>query len=567
MKMDKMYMPTLKEDPQDAEIASHRLLLRAGMIRKSATGIYSYLPLGYRVIRKIEDIVREGMDKYGAQEVLMSALQPQEIWEESGRWSKFGPEMFRLKDRNNRDYCLGPTAEEYFTTLIKDEIKSYKQLPLNIYQIQTKYRDEKRPRFGINRAREFTMKDAYSFDKDVDGMRASYQNMWDAYEYIFNKIGVDYRVVQGDSGLMGQGRSHEFIAMAETGEGVIVYSNESDYAATDEKCIVTLPEIKKEDAKEIEKISTPDTKTIEDLSKLLDVDASKFVKSVALKSSDEYFLVLIPGHRELNLNKFLSHVQISENEIEMATDEDIVNKFGSVPGYIGPVGLNDRVKIVVDERVTKMSNFITGANQEGYHISNVNYGRDFEGDIATDLLMIQEGDKGPNGEDLIFARGIEVGNIFELGQKYSKPLNAKFLDENGKEQYFEMGSYGIGTTRTVTAIIEQNYDEDGIIWPESIAPYNTIITVVKVGDEIQDLLAEKLYNDLVSKGIEVLLDNRKERPGVKFADRDLIGIPNRITVGRDAVEGYVEFSTRKEKKNIKINYKEVVEKLSKKNNF
>lgn len=563
MKMDKMYMPTLKEDPQDAEIASHRLLLRSGMIRKTAAGIYSYLPLGYRVIRKIEDIVREGMDKFGGQEVLMSALQPQEIWAESGRWSKFGEEMFRLKDRNNRDYCLGPTAEEYFTTLIRDEIKSYKQLPLNIYQIQTKYRDEKRPRFGINRAREFTMKDAYSFDKDIEGMKASYENMWDAYEYIFDKIGVDYRVVQGDSGLMGSGRSHEFIAMAETGEGVIVYSEESDYAATDEKCAVVLEMPAKEDAKDLVKIETPNASTIEDLSNLLNISKEKLVKSVALKAGDEYFLVLIPGHRELNINKFLSFVQVSENEIEMANDQDIVQVFKSAPGYMGPVGIGEKVRIIVDARVKEMSNFISGANESGYHIENINYGRDFEGEICEDLIMVQEGDKGPNGEKLIFARGIEVGNIFELGQKYSKPLGATFLDENGKEQYMEMGSYGIGTTRTVTAIIEQNYDEDGIIWPESIAPYRVIITVVKVGDPIQDEFAEKIYDKLTDMGIDVLLDNRKERPGVKFMDRDLIGIPHRITVGRDAAEGIVEYSNRRDKENIKTSYDELISMFSK----
>lgn len=561
MRMEKMYMPTLKENPQDAEIASHKLLLRAGMIRKSASGIYSYLPLGLRVIKKIEQIVRNSMDKFGAQEVLMSALQPQEIWEESGRWDKFGEEMFRLKDRNGRDYCLGPTAEEYFTTLIRDEIKSYKQLPLNIYQIQTKYRDEKRPRFGINRAREFTMKDAYSFDKNVEGLKKSYQNMWDAYIDVFDTIGLDYRIVEGDSGLMGTGRSHEFIAMAETGEGVIVYSNDSDYAATDEKYKVSLPILEKEEPKEKEKVHTPGVKTIEDLSKFLLIDKSKLLKSIAFTTKDESYLVLIPGDRELNINKFLAFAQISENEIEMASDEDIINKFGSQPGFIGPIGLNKDVNVIIDSRVENMSNFVIGSNEADYHILNVNYGKDFEAEIAEDILMIQEGDKGPNGEELIFARGIEVGNIFELGQKYSKPLNAKFLDENGKEQYFEMGSYGIGITRTVTAVIEQNYDEDGIIWPESVAPYKAIITIVKLGDENQVKLAEEIYQELISAGVEVLLDDRNERPGVKFKDRDLIGIPHRITVGRDASEGFVEYSTRKEKDNIKLSVQEAIEKI------
>ncbi|MGY3775987.1 proline--tRNA ligase [Helcococcus sueciensis] len=560
MKMDKFYMPTLKEDPQDAEIASHRLLLRAGMIRKSASGIYSYLPLGYRVIRKIENIVREGMDKYGAQEVLMSALQPQEIWEESGRWSKFGEEMFRLKDRNNREFCLGPTAEEYFTTLVRDELKSYKQLPLNIYQIQTKYRDEKRPRFGINRAREFTMKDAYTFDKDQQGLEESYQNMWDAYEYIFDKIGLDYRIVEGDSGIMGSGVSHEFIAMAETGEGVVVYSDETDYAATDEKAKVTLSISEKEDALELELIDTPNAKTIEELSQFTGEDKSKFAKVIAMKTEDENFMIVIPGHRELNILKFLSHFKIAENEIEMMTDDEII-ALGSHPGFMSPIGLKD-VRVIVDERITQMSNFYTGANQIDKHYKNVNYGRDFEGEVVEDLLMIEEGDKGPNGEELKFARGVEVGNIFQLGTKYSETLNAKFLDENGKEQYFVMGSYGIGITRTVTAVIEQNYDEDGIIWPESIAPYKVIITIVKTGDKDQEELANKIYEELMDKGVEVLLDNRKERPGVKFKDRDLIGIPHRITVGRDAKDGLVEYSTRKEKENISIKYEEIIEKLN-----
>lgn len=559
MKMDKFYMPTLKEDPQDAEIASHRLLLRAGMIRKSASGIYSYLPLGYRVIRKIENIVREGMDKYGAQEVLMSALQPQEIWVESGRWSKFGEEMFRLKDRNNREFCLGPTAEEYFTTLVRDELKSYKQLPLNIYQIQTKYRDEKRPRFGINRAREFTMKDAYSFDKDQQGLEESYQNMWDAYEYIFDKIGLNYRVVQGDSGIMGSGVSHEFVAMAETGEGVVVYSDESDYAATDEKAQVTLTMPEKEEALEMELVDTPNVKTIEELSQFTGEDKAKFAKVIAMKTKDENFMILIPGHRELNILKFLSHFKIAENEIEMMADEDII-AMGSHPGFMSPIGLKD-VRFIVDKRITEMSNFYTGANQVDKHFKNVNYGRDFEGEVVDDLLMIEEGDKGPNGEELKFARGVEVGNIFQLGTKYSETLNAKFLDENGKEQYFVMGSYGIGITRTVTAVIEQNYDEDGIIWPESIAPYKVIVTIVKTGDEDQEELANKIYDELTNAGVEVLLDNRKERPGVKFKDRDLIGIPHRITVGRDAKDGIVEYSTRREKENISINFEEIIEKL------
>ncbi|WP_103981597.1 proline--tRNA ligase [Helcococcus massiliensis] len=561
MRMNKFYMPTLKEDPQDAEIASHRLLLRAGMIRKSASGIYSYLPLGYRVIRKIENLVREGMDKFDGQEVLMSALQPQEIWVESGRWDKFGEEMFRLKDRNNRDFCLGPTAEEYFTTLVRDELKSYKQLPLNIYQIQTKYRDEKRPRFGINRAREFTMKDAYSFDKDQAGLEASYQNMWKAYEYIFDRMGIDYRVVEGDSGLMGTGVSHEFIAMAETGEGIIVYSDQSDYAATDEKAAVTYQITDKEEAKEMEEISTPNVKTMEELENFTSIPREKMAKAIALKAEDQYFIVLVPGNRELNMNKFLNYVGISENEIEMMSDQDIEEITGGPAGFTGPIGLSDKVKLLIDSRISQMTNFVVGANKADAHYINVNYGRDFEAEVVEDLLMIEETDLGPNGEKLEFARGIEVGNIFQLGEKYSKPLHATFLDENGKENYFVMGSYGIGITRSVTAIVEQNHDEDGIIWPENLAPYRVIITIVKHNDQDQVDLAEKIYQELTDRGVEVLLDDRNERPGVKFKDRDLIGIPHRITVGRDASQGIVEYSTRKEKENKNMDYKEVLELL------
>lgn len=559
MRMKNYYMPTLREDPAEAEIASHRLLLRAGMIRKSASGIYSYLPLGFRVIKKIENIVRNGMDKFGGQEILMSAIQPQEIWEQSGRWQNFGPEMFKLKDRNGRDFCLGPTAEEYFTTLIRDEVKSYKQLPLNIYQIQTKYRDEKRPRFGINRAREFTMKDAYTFDKDVESMQEAYQNMWDAYVYIFDKIGINYRVVQGDSGVMGGNVSHEFIALAETGEGVIVYSDESNYSATEEKCVVVYSENKKEEPKEIVKIDTPDVKTIQELEEFTGLEGHKFAKVIALKAAKEFVFVVVPGDRELNMSKLLPVLQIPEHEIEMMNDEDILKVTGAKPGFSGPVGLKEKVRIIVDSRIANTSNMICGANEDDKHLVNVNYGRDFEGEVVDDLLLVKPGDKGPEGEELKFARGIEVGNIFQLGTKYSVPLNATFLDENGKEKPFVMGSYGIGITRTVTAIVEQNYDEKGIIWPESVAPFKVIITVINTNDDEQMKLADEIYSKLESLGVEVLLDDRKERPGVKFNDRDLIGIPHRVTVGKKSSERLVEYSTRREMENKEVSVEEVLE--------
>lgn len=560
MRMSKFYMPTLKENPAEAEIASHKLLLRSGMIRKSASGIYSYLPLGYRVVRKIENIVREEMDRFGAQEILMSAIQPKEIWEESKRWYTFGPEMFKVKDRNEREFCLGPTAEEYFTVLIKGEINSYKQLPLNIYQIQTKYRDEKRPRFGINRAREFLMKDAYSFDKDISGMEKAYMNMWKAYEAVFDRLKLNYRIVQGDSGAMGGNSSHEFIALSDTGEGVICYCDESGYAATDEKAKVVYEVDKSGEMSETEKINTPDMKTIEEVSNFLKVESFRCAKAVNLKVESKPIVVLIPGNRELNFAKLSAYLKVPEHEMVMMNDEEILN-MNSYPGFTGPLNLNEDVRIIADRRVTEIKNLIVGGNEKDIHIKNVNYKRDFEGEIAEDLLMIEKYDKCPlSSNELKFARGIEVGNIFQLGTKYSESLNVKFLDEDGKEKYFYMGSYGIGITRSVSAIVEQNNDEKGIVWPMSVTPYQVIITVINMKDEKQSELGEKLYNEFLKKGVEVLFDDRNERPGVKFADRDLIGIPVRITVGKKAGEGIVEYSLRKDGENFEIGFEEAVSK-------
>lgn len=560
MRMSKFYMPTLKENPAEAEIASHKLLLRSGMIRKSASGIYSYLPLGYRVVRKIENIVREEMDRFGAQEILMSAIQPKEIWEESKRWYTFGPEMFKVKDRNEREFCLGPTAEEYFTVLIKGEINSYKQLPLNIYQIQTKYRDEKRPRFGINRAREFLMKDAYSFDKDISGMEKAYMNMWKAYEAVFNRLKLNYRIVQGDSGAMGGNSSHEFIALSDTGEGIICYCDESGYAATDEKAKVVYEVDKSGEMSETEKVSTPDMKTIEEVSNFLKVESFRCAKTVNLKVESKPVVVLIPGNRELNFAKLSAYLKVPEHEMVMMNDEEILN-MNSYPGFTGPLNLNEDVRIIADRRVTEIKNLIVGGNEKDIHIKNVNYKRDFEGEVAEDLLMIEKYDKCPlSSNELKFARGIEVGNIFQLGTKYSESLNVKFLDEDGKEKYFYMGSYGIGITRSVSAIVEQNNDEKGIVWPMSVTPYQVIITVINMKDEKQSELGEKLYNEFLKKGVEVLFDDRNERPGVKFADRDLIGIPVRITVGKKAGEGIVEYSLRKDGENFEIGFEEAVSK-------
>jgi len=555
-------MPTLREVPAEAEIPSHQLLLRAGMMRKLVSGVYSYLPLGYKVIRKIEGIVREEMNRQGAQELLMSAIQPKELWEESGRWSTFGPEMFRLKDRNDREFCLGPTHEEYFTSLIKDEVRSYKQLPLNLYQIQTKYRDEKRPRFGVIRAREFIMKDAYSFDKDEEGMKESYRKMWEAYDKIFTRLKLKFRVVEGDSGAMGGNSSHEFIAMAETGEGVIAYCDACDYAATDEKAKVVYSLESNEVEKELEKVHTPNVTTIDELQKFFNIEGNRFGKALIYVAKGEPVVVIIPGDRELNETKLVNYLGIPEHELAMA-DESIIEEITNAKkGFTGPIGLKDGVRLIVDSRITKMKNLIVGGNETDYHYKNANYGRDFKGEIAEDLLLVEEGDICHKcGAPLKMDRGIEVGNIFQLGTKYSSSLNAKFLDEDGKEKPFIMGSYGIGVSRTVAAIVEQYHDENGIIWPLVVAPYHVIITVVNSNNEEQSLLGEKLYNELTNEGIEVMLDDRKERAGVKFNDRDLIGIPIRITVGKKAGENIVEYSLRKDNEKVEISADEVLKRV------
>ena len=561
MRMSKMFFKTLREDPSEAEIASHKLLLRGGFIKKSASGIYSYMNLGYRVIRKIEAIVREEMDSHDAQEINMSAVQPRELWEESGRWDTFGPEMFKLKDRNDREFCLAPTAEEFFTDLVRSDVNSYKKLPINIYQIKTKYRDEKRPRFGINRAREFLMKDAYSFDKTQEDMVASYKNMWDAYENIYDRLELDYRIVRGDSGAIGGNESHEFTALSDVGEGVITYCDSCDFSATDEKAEVAYKyDNSSEDIKELEKVETKGVKTIDDLAELLKVDKDRCLKAVDLMVKGQKIVVFIPGSRELNLTKLIKHLGCAEHEIEMMGDEDI-KAMGSFPGYTGPIGLKaDR--LIADERVKNIKNMVIGANEENYHYMNYNLSDNEKFEFVDDLLMIAEGDVCPKcGGKLEFKRGIEVGNIFQLGQKYSKSMKATFLDENGKDEYFWMGCYGVGISRTVSAIVEQNNDEKGIIWPISSCPYEAIVTIVNVKDEEQNKLAEEIYQKLLAEKVEVLLDDRAERAGVKFNDRDLIGIPLRITVGKLASEGKVEYSTRREMENEEIDASEAIDKI------
>ena len=552
MKLSKMHIKTLREVPAEAEIPSHILLLRTGMIRKLASGIYGFMPFGWRSIRKIEDIIRQEMDKAGGQEIHMSAIQPSELWQESGRWFAYGPELWRIKDRNGRDFCLGPTHEEIFTDIVRNDISSYRQLPMNLYQIQTKYRDEARPRFGLMRSREFIMKDAYSFDRDFEGLDISYKEMYAAYEKIFTRCGLNFRPVEADTGAIGGSNSHEFTALSEVGESEIAYCEKCSMAATTERAeCVDAPE---ETAEMLptEEVNTPGTKTIEEVADFLGVDKSRTIKALLFVTYDdlgeekEYVAAFIRGDRELNMIKLINALKIPEHAIEFADEAKISSVTGCVGGFTGPIGLHD-CKIVVDSELTGLKNLCAGANKEDYHIKNVNYGRDYEGDIVTDLKLLKEGDPCPVcGAPVKHARGIEVGQVFKLGTKYSEAMNAVYKDENQKDQLIVMGCYGIGVTRTLSAIVEQHHDENGIIWPVSVAPYHAIITVVKPKDEEQSKVAENIYDQLSKAGVEVLLDDRDERPGVKFKDADLLGIPVRITVGKRAYEGIVEYKLRRE---------------------
>ncbi len=566
MKMSNLYMPTLREVPNDADIMSAQLLLRAGMIRKLVSGVYSFLPLGFRAMKKIENIVREEMDRHDAQEVLMSAIQPREIWDASNRWENFGPEMFKLRDRHDREFCLGPTHEEYFTFMINNELKSYKQLPLNLYQIQTKYRDERRPRFGLVRAREFIMKDAYTFDADVEGMEKSYDNMARAYSKAFDRMGFKYKVVQGDSGNMGGSISHEYIAITPSGESTIAYCNHCDYAATDEVAQATYDHvIESQPTLETERVHTPDIKTIADLEVFFGCEPSKFIKTLLVKKDDNarVFAVLVPGHRQLSLIKLAKYVGESEDELLMLAEDEIGALAGSVLGFVGPIGLNKNVEIIADERVFAIPNAICGANEKDYHLKNVNLMK-AEYKSCADLITVEAGDHCPNcGSGLAIDRGTEVGNIFQLGDKYSKAMNATFLDKDGKAKHFIMGSYGIGISRCVSAVVEQFHDAYGIAWPLAIAPYQVIVTIVNTKVEAQMEAGFNLYETLQKRGYEVLIDDRNERAGVKFTDADLIGIPIRVTVGKGIDDGKYEFSLRSDREKIELTLEEVYEKIQK----
>jgi len=556
-----MLISTLREVPGEAEIASHQLMLRAGMIRKSATGIYTFMPNGVRVLKNVENIVREEMDRAGAQEFLASALIPANLWQESGRWDVMGSEMIRLKDRNGRDFCLGPTHEEVFTDLARNEIKSYKQLPLNLYQIQTKYRDERRPRFGVMRSREFIMKDAYSFDKDNEGLDISYMKVYEAYNKIFTRCDLEFSAVEADSGAMGGSGSAEFMVKSDIGEDEIAFCTGCNYAANTEKATSKLEDAEKEEEKELKKIATPDVRTIEELVTFFNTSNKKFAKTLIYKADGKVVAVMVRGDRSLNETK-VSNALGGIMELEMADAETVLKATSAEIGFAGPIGLQVDT-LLVDEEVTRMSNFIVGANDTGYHYENVNYERDFNG-IVGDYKLVAEGDMCPKcGSPINIRRGVEVGHIFKLGTKYSESMGANYLDENGKEKPLVMGCYGIGINRTVAAIIEQHHDENGILWPMAVAPYKVIVTPANVKNEEQMNRAEKIYEDLKTKGVDVLLDDRNERVGVKFKDADLIGIPIRVTVGKKVVEDIVEFKLRKNQDIEEVNIEDVVDRIEK----
>ncbi|MDN3988447.1 proline--tRNA ligase [Zwartia vadi] len=555
MRASAFHISTLKEAPNDAEIASHQLMMRSGMIRKLAGGIYNYMPLGLRVIRKVEHIIRQEMDAAGALELLMPVVQPAELWIESGRWEQYGPELLRVKDRHGRDFVLQPTSEEVITDIARNEIQSWRHLPVNFYHIQTKFRDERRPRFGVMRGREFTMKDAYSFDRDVAGAQKSYQVMFDAYMRIFSRLGLTFRAVAADTGSIGGSQSHEFQVIADIGEDLIVYDPESDYAANIElapaPCLISH---RASPGAAMQLVPTPEATKCELVAQMLNIPLSQTVKSIVLATEQEgkpveIWLLLLRGDHDLNEIK-VGKIPGLDKGFRFATEAEIIAHFGCKPGYLGPVATKLPMRIVADLTVANMHDFVCGANQEGAHLTGVNWARDLpEPGLITDLRNVVEGDLAPNGKGkLAIQRGIEVGHVFYLGTKYSEALKATFLDENGKPALMEMGCYGIGVTRIVGAAIEQNHDAKGIVWPRAIAPFEVAICAVGWGkSEAVRLASEKLYAELKAKGIDVILDDRDQRPGIMFAEWELIGPPVRITVGeRGLNDGVVELLGRKQ---------------------
>ncbi|MCP7235344.1 proline--tRNA ligase [Listeria monocytogenes] len=561
MRQTMTFIPTLKEVPADAEVKSHQLLLRAGFIRQTASGIYSYLPLATLMLRKIETIIREELEAIGAAELLMPALQPAELWQESGRWNDYGPELMRLKDRASRDFALGPTHEEVITALLRDEVKSYKRLPLTLYQIQTKFRDEKRPRFGLLRGREFIMKDAYSFHATSESLDEVYNLMHQAYSNIFTRCGLEFRSVIADSGSIGGNESKEFMALSDIGEDTIAYSDASDYAANTEMAPVLYMEKKSHELeKDLEKVATPDQKSITDIVEFLEVPIEKTMKSMLYQVDDEVIMVLVRGDHEVNDIKIKN--ALDATNVGLVDPAVAVELLGANFGSLGPINVPENMRVFADNAVKDIVNAVVGANEDGFHYINVNPDRDFSVTSYFDLRMIQVGDLSPDGQGVIkFAEGIEVGHIFKLGTKYSEAMNATILDENGRAQPIIMGCYGIGVSRILSAIAEQSNDENGFVWDKQISPFDLHLIPVNMKSEEQVAFAETLYTSLQDAGFSVLIDDRAERAGVKFADADLIGLPIRITVGKKAAEGVVEVKIRKTGEMIEVRQDELLNTL------
>ncbi|GAB5056247.1 proline--tRNA ligase [Companilactobacillus alimentarius] len=558
MKQSKLYIPTLKQTPSDAEAVSHQLMLRAGYVRQVSAGVYSYLPLAWSVIRKLEDIIRKEMDKIDAAEMQMPAILPADLWKESGRYETYGDNLFKLKDRHEREFVLGPTHEETFTSVVKESLNSYKKLPLVLYQMQMKYRDEDRPRYGLLRGREFLMQDAYSFTANKDQLDVIFNQMEQAYRNIFDICGLNYRAIIGDAGAMGGTDSKEFSAIAKIGEDTIAYSDDSDYSANLEMAASKMDENLVEAKKEAKEVDTPDVHTISALAELLKVDASRIMKAVAYMADDEPVLVMIRGDYDVNDVKVKNY--LGADFLREATADEVQNVFHSVPGFIGPKGMDDKVKVLYDSSLVGLMNFVVGINRADVHLFNANFD-----DIVSetpefrDFRVIKEGETSPDGHGKIkFTRGIEIAHIFKLGTKFSKALGANFLDENGKSNPLIMGCYGIGISRLLSAIIEQHNDENGIIWPVKLAPYQIHVVPIKYNNDVQGKLSDEVVELLQNEGFDVLFDDRKERPGVKFADSDLIGLPIRITVGKKAGDGIVELKIRSTGETIEVNKDELV---------
>ena len=561
MRMSHLLIPTLKEDPADAEVVSHRLMLRAGMIRKLTSGVYSYLLLGYRSLRKVEQIVREEMDAAGAQEVFLPMVQPAELWLESGRWELYGSELLRFKDRHGHDCCLGPTHEEVITDLVRRDVRSYRQLPLNLYQIQTKFRDEIRPRFGLMRCREFMMKDGYSFDVDEAGAEDSYRKMWEAYSKIFTRCGLSFRAVEADSGPIGGSFSHEFMVLAETGEDTIVSCDSCDYAANMEKAEIGHTKVESERRKPgaMKRVETPGMSTIEQVSRFLKVRPEDLIKTLILSTDGGPVAVLIRGDHELNEVKVKNFLKTSE--LSLADERTIEDVTGGPLGFSGPVGLG-KITILADLAVEDVTSAVVGANEKDMHIVDVNPQQDFRIDHRGDFRLAVAGDQCPRCTKgrLVLSKGIEVGHVFKLGLKYSEAMNARFLDADGKERHMVMGCYGIGVSRTVAAAVEQNHDEDGVIFPPALAPFSVMVTPVGAKDEDVNFAAERVYQALWAAGLDALIDDRDERPGVKFKDADLIGIPFRVTVGKKGLaQCKVELRNRRTKQVVLVEVAAIVD--------